>query len=400
MSVFERLPRTGRAMVSRIAVTSLAPRARRSLADRQPAVGAPVPYVVYFADIPSSAYQLSQWLRPMEELDEAHGPVALLIGNPGVALVIAKQTRLPVVLADRSARVQGFVDDHAVKVVFYVNNSQSNFTTLSINGPVHVHLSHGESEKTSMSSNQLKAYDYVFVAGDASMERIVRRVIGIDPGHLVRIGRPQLALAGPIATDSPGGPKQYTVLYAPTWEGDSRQMAYGSLLSHGEELVNRLLKDPRVRLIVRPHPKSGSQSIPYRVALARIRHLLRSSAARSSGHQIDDEVDSVASIARADVVVADVSAIAMDALGLDTPLVLCTLGGLDTPDLASHVTTWKDATPDNAVAQLVGLASNPVPAGQAAYRRHVFATETPAEAVVLFVKESARAATRLAGSSF
>lgn len=397
MSVFERLPRTARALLDRVTVVAKTPRARRDLAGQQPAAGSSVPYVVYFADVPSSAYQLSQWLRPMETLDDAHGPVALLIRNPEMALALTAQTRLPVVFTDQMALVERFVEEHAVQVVFYVNNSQSNFTTLRINGPVHVHLSHGESEKSSMSSNQLKAYDYAFVAGDASVERILENVIGIDPSHLVPIGRPQLAVSDSSALTATVGSTQYTILYAPTWEGDSQQMAYGSLLSHGEDLVNKLLADPRVRLVFRPHPKSGSQSVPYRLAVARIRRLLQSPASRAAGHRTDQEADAVAIIARADVVVADVSAIAMDALGLNRPIVLCTRSGLDDGGMASHVAAWKDGNPEDAADQVVRLAGNPVPAAQATYRAHVFAAETPEEAVRLFVKESARAARRQAG---
>lgn len=399
MSAFERLPRIAHAVFQRLAVALKTPRARRTLAAGVPDAGTRVPFVVYFADVPSSAYQLRQWLPPLEALDAADGPVALLVRNPEVALALSSQTRLAVVFATDSATIEQFVSSHDVHLVFYVNNSQSNFTTLRINGPVHVHLSHGESEKSSMYSNQLKAYDYAFVAGDASAERILANVRGIDPTHLVRVGRPQLAL--PESTDlrPPAADTRHTVLYAPTWEGDGPRMAYGSLVTHGEQLVESLLADPRVRLVFRPHPKSGSHSSQYGLALARIKRRLATTASRAAGHELDRRINAVESISRADVVVADVSAMAMDALGLDRPLVLCTRAGLETGPLASHVATWAEETPADAAERLVELAGNPVSEDQARYRKHVFATGTPAEAVSLFVEAAVRAAQRGVGGT-
>ena len=115
-----------------------------------------------------------------------------------------------------------------------MNNNQANFTALRVNGPAHVHLSHGESEKSSMVSNQLKAYDFAFIAGQASHERITAGVPRFDERHLVHIGRPQLGFPGTAGFGPAAGAT--TVLYAPTWEGDSPAMAYSSLKTHGRRL--------------------------------------------------------------------------------------------------------------------------------------------------------------------
>ena len=57
-------------------------------------------------------------------------------------------------------------------MVFYVNQNQQNFPAMRFADPAHVFICHGESDKDYMSSNQLKAYDRVFVAGTAARERI------------------------------------------------------------------------------------------------------------------------------------------------------------------------------------------------------------------------------------
>lgn len=375
----------------RLKVPLLTPHARRALQGRLPAASLRVPYAVYFADVPSSAYQLQQWIPPFETLHVQSGPVTLLVRNPLVAELVAQQTMLPVVLVDQFALVDSFVTQHNVSVLFYVNNSQSNFTALRLTDPVHVHLSHGESEKSSMYSHQLKAYDYAFVAGEASAERILRHVKGINPQGLVRIGRPQLAVQGPSASDARAPERRISVLYAPTWEGDSPRMAYGSLVTHGEELMSLLTADPRFRVVFRPHPKTGSHSPRHRAALSRIRRLLSTPAAREAGHVVDEEMDAVRSIAGSDVVVADVSAMAMDAVGLDRPLILCLPREETSSSLAAHVTVWQGGLPAEAANIAADMATAPVPLSQARYRDHVFTTADPAEAVQLFVAASQQA---------
>ena len=57
----------------------------------------------------------------------------------------------------------------------YVNNGVTNFQSLSAWTMLHVHVNHGESDKVCMVTNQAKAYDRVFVAGEAAEQRHVPR---------------------------------------------------------------------------------------------------------------------------------------------------------------------------------------------------------------------------------
>ena len=54
-----------------------------------------------------------------------------------------------------------------------------------------------------MSSNQLKAYDHVLIAGQAARERIRRKLIGFDESHLVEVGRPQVDVHTPPGRPCP-----------------------------------------------------------------------------------------------------------------------------------------------------------------------------------------------------
>lgn len=353
---------------------------------------APIPFVVYFADVPSSTYQLEQWIAPMEELQRVAGPVALIIRNPFVARHIATRSALEIYLLDTSSKVERFVSDRSVRVVFYVNNSQSNFTILRINGPAHVHLSHGESEKSSMYSNQLKVYDFVFIAGAESEDRILAGINRFDPKHLVKIGRPQLANVKISTPRSNGSASRTRVLYAPTWEGDSPDMAYGSLQSHGIQLVKLLVADPRIGLVVRFHPKTGTRSASYKAARLQILREIKRASRLEADSIIDEETDAATSIAGADVVVTDVSAMAMDALGLNKPLVLCVSGGALTDGLIAHVPTWQGSIPSSAVDELIDAASRSVSNAQASYKHDVFGPGSPEDAVAKFIEAAAAVA--------
>ncbi|MGP5073486.1 CDP-glycerol glycerophosphotransferase family protein [Arthrobacter rhombi] len=394
MSAIAKFLRLATVAEDRLKVQLLTPHARRRLEDRVPTASQQIPFAVYFADVPSSAYQLQQWIPPLEALHSSSGPVVLLLRHPVVAKQLAAQTVLPMVLVDQFSRVERFIGRHQIKVLFYVNNNQNNFTALRLTAPVHVHLSHGESEKSSMYSNQLKAYDFVFVAGEASAKRILHHVRGIDPEHVVRIGRPQLADLPTPTTKVTDAASRVTVLYAPTWEGDSPQMAYGSLVTHGEQLIDRLVADARFRIVFRPHPKSGINSPRHRAALSRIRRMLSTTEAQAVGHVVDTGTNAVHSIAASDVVIADVSAMAMDALGMNRPLILCLPPGETSSELASHVAVWRGAITPDATDTLATLASAPVPDAQASYRDLVFATADPAEAIGLFITAAQRAAER------
>ncbi len=126
--------------------------------------------MAYFATSPDSLYQIRQWIRPLEELNRTH-PVLILTRGGEQLKALARLTDLPIFNARRTSTIDAVALHGRFKMAVYVNQSQLNFQALRYGGMMHVFLSHGESEKRSyMASNQLKAYDFVFVAGDAAVE--------------------------------------------------------------------------------------------------------------------------------------------------------------------------------------------------------------------------------------
>ncbi len=320
LSLLKKSARGANVILRRTANVWLEAKARRRLAGQLPTAGS-VECALYFADERINAYQVRQWYEPMRRLSESH-PVALLVRTPRAALDLIVDCPLPIVLATSMPEQERFLGSHPIQIFFYVNNNKENFLPLRFTEPVHIHLSHGESDKTSMASNQLKAYDYAFVAGAASRDRIQRQLRNFDVGHLLEIGRPQL--------DVPRNPRpmpddgRTVVLYAPTWEGDRAAMAYGSIVSHGETIVAELLADPRFRLVYRPHPRVGVQDKRQAVASATIKSAIAraNEADPDAHHVVDDAREFGWPMDAADVGIVDISAMAADWLSTRKPMIV------------------------------------------------------------------------------
>jgi CDP-glycerol glycerophosphotransferase (TagB/SpsB family) len=189
---------------------------------------------------------------------------------------------------------------------------------------LHVHVNHGESDKQSMASNNAKAYDRVFVAGDAAVQRYVTGLLDFDASRLVRVGRPQLDLPRtPLLAPS----TRRTVMYAPTWEGDADYNDYTSLDSLGESIVRAILEVPDVRLVYKPHPKVTTSLTPA-IADAHLAIMgLIDEAGRldpTAGHTQVLTGDILAVMPGCDAMVTDVSSVGLDWLYLhtDKPILL------------------------------------------------------------------------------
>lgn len=276
------------------------------------------PYVIaYFADDPTRVYQLLQWIPVLEKLDDTH-PVAVLTRDPATRAIVTERTSLPVLCAPGFADLAELYDDLDAKVVLYCNNSMLNFNSLLDGRMLHVHINHGESDKQSMVSNNAKAYDRVFVAGEAAVQRHRAALMELDESKLVRIGRPQLDLRpAPLLPTS----TRRTVLYAPTWEGDAEYNDYTSVDVFGPEIVRAVLSVPDVRLVYKPHPKITTSLTPaIRDGHRAILDLIERAAELDpeAGHAAVWQGDILAVFRGCDAMITDVSSVGLDWLYLQT----------------------------------------------------------------------------------
>jgi len=172
--------------------------------------------LAYFGDDVSRSYQIAQWLPVYEELNKTH-KVQIICRQFPTTKHLRKLTSLPVNSVYDFFTLTDLIESNNYKVVLYVNNSFTNFQAMAAKKAFHVHLNHGESDKMSMTSRQMYAYDVVAVAGQAAKDRLRNALIVSDENKEVVIGRPQLdLLQKPLEVNA--GRK--VLVYAPTWEGD------------------------------------------------------------------------------------------------------------------------------------------------------------------------------------
>lgn len=277
---------------------------------------------VYFADGPINLYQMRQWYAPLRELSKTH-PVLVITRGASGALALMQESGLDVVYARRIGEIEELLSEQRLGVMLYVNQNTRNFQMMRYGTLWHVFISHGESDKIYMASNQNKAYDYSFVAGDAARDRLTRVLWDYDVDRRTfSIGRPQndhLEGRPPFEPDD-----RTVVFYAPTWEGDRPSMSYGSVASHGETLVRRLIETGRHRVVYRPHPRSGVMDREYGAANQRIIAMIAEANRRDpEARHVYDESPSIDwQLSLPDVAICDVSAMVYDRLATGKPLMV------------------------------------------------------------------------------
>jgi hypothetical protein len=298
--------------------------------------------IVYFADTLVGLYQLRPWYAPLRELHKVH-PVVVVGTDSRAVKAIRRESGLPAVTISHYSSIDLILDKAPVRLALYVNHNAANFSLLAFPQLVHVSIMHGDSDKVVTISGQTRAYDFTFVAGQAAVDRLATYLPRFDAAaRCVVVGRPQAARATPSAggdPDRPGGDKdlrdeashepdhgspggRITVLYAPTWEGGTASAEYSSLEAYGEAVAHGVLADQRFRLVFRPHPLTGTRLTRFAEAEARVARLVADAArmAPHAGHVVSRGGPVAADLERADLLVADVSSLAIDFLVTGRPL--------------------------------------------------------------------------------
>ena len=349
---------------------------------------------VYFADAPVNLYQLRQWYEPLRRLAEEH-PTVVLTRDIVTAATLATDSPLPVVNLMTLAEIESWMALQRVQLVFYVNQNTRNFQMMRFRDPAHVFISHGESDKDYMASNQLKAYDHTFIAGQAAYERIGKRLVDFDVDkHLVRVGRPQVDVEyeGPTLPDD----GRTVILYAPTWEGDRPSMTYSSLGSHAGPMLDALLATGRHRVIYRPHPRTGAFDPAFKTLHAAVVSRLEAANAAdpSAQHVVDTDSPFGWHLAAADVCVCDISAVAFDWLATGKPLLLTEPASpgaeVDHDGLAGLVETYKAADAPRIIDAIASFSSAETRASFGPIVERYFGDVTPGASMRRFLDASAR----------
>jgi len=361
----------------------------RALAARGPLPEQTFRIAVYFADGAVNMYQMRQWYAPLRELAETW-PVVVISRAIRGADALLKDGELPVAYAPTVRDVEQVLAEQDIRLVFYVNQNTRNFQMFRYGRRWHVFINHGESDKMYMTTNQFKAYDYAFVAGDAARARLGRVLWDYDlDRRTYAIGRPQ---ADHAAGEPPYPADDRTVvLYAPTWEGDRPSAHYGSIRTHGEALVSALLATGRHRVVYRPHPRSGVVDPEYGAANARIiAALTAANRADPTAHHVHDTSPTLGwQLRSTDLAVLDISAMVYDRLAFSAPLLITRPSDPEAEvDAAGYLSAceWLDAeSSGDIVAQAERVLGDPEAVERLhQWVRHYFGDTTPGASTARF----------------
>ncbi len=314
-----------------------------------------------------SKYIVNQWLPALDALPEA----GELLVREASQLTPLAATRHPVIYAPGQKDVERLIVP-SVRIAFYLAYGERNGQLLRDPRLKHVMLLHGDSDKATSANAMARAFDEVWVAGPAAVDRYRTAGVAVPDDRFVFIGRPQVA-GLPIG---PTGQQPPIVLYAPTFEGYYDQTAHTSLDSMGVELVRRLVASGRVRVWFRPHPASGVSRPSMLAAIAEIGAVLREAP---GDHLVvaDRDLTLPECLAAADVLVSDISSVATDFLATERPIITCDPAGLPAADfVAAYPTQSASYLLHPGLADLdqvldAALGADPLRPARQAMRRHV-----------------------------
>ncbi|MGO3702392.1 MAG: CDP-glycerol glycerophosphotransferase family protein [Candidatus Saccharimonadales bacterium] len=232
---------------------------------------------------------------------------------------LSKQTDTPVIYARRAEDLRTILMLKSIRAVFYPTNNNRNMTTTISPGPLHVHIGHGDSDKASSYRFTNNMYDRIFVAGNAAIERYVGHGVHIDSNKFVVVGRPQIEDVQVAVNND-----IKTVLYAPTWHGDTSEMNYTSLYE-GVHIVKALLSRG-LRVIFRPHPQSRRSST-LSTHIDRVLDILKDNERETGvrhvyGHTAEVTMGVSDCFNESDALISDVSSVVSDYLFSEKPIIL------------------------------------------------------------------------------
>lgn len=328
--------------------------------------------LVYFPNGADALYQLRPWLPALKALEAEHG-VVVVFKDSRTASVVRAESGLDCVTLARYGQLDQILAVSDVKLALYVNHDPINFECLRFTSLVHVYLGHGDSDKGVSVSNQVKAYDFCFLAGQAALDRTSTAVMLYDaPARSVLIGQPQSDVISPPAHPDP---QRQTVLYAPTWESSQPSVSYGSLLTHGVAIMQALVGTYRV--IYRPHPLNGVIDPAYGAADAEVRSL---------ADRIDTDVPLEQSFADADLLITDVSAVTLNWLPGDKPVLVCRPRATVPPSRLMDTLPLLDEAADVAAAVAEQLSTDPAAQARRELVEYYLGDTTPGVATANFLR--------------
>ena len=228
-----------------------------------------------------AGYQINTWIETLESLDQN---VLIVLRDHPLFTKLGPTTIPTIELKDAGELMM--LDLTPVKIALFPSNTGNNIHILRLPYVMSGFIGHGDSDKSASNNPFSRAYDELWVAGEAGADRYRKSGLGIHEDQYRFVGRPQVH---PIKeTPRLGDEEIPTILYAPTWEGVNLEQEYSSVSAVGATIVKKLIEaDPPVRVIYKPHPFTGQRDAKYRGVDQRIVALLdKANQAKGTDHRV------------------------------------------------------------------------------------------------------------------
>ncbi|HVJ38751.1 MAG TPA: methyltransferase domain-containing protein [Stenotrophomonas sp.] len=224
---------------------------------------------------------------------------------------------VPVALVKESADVDALIAAYpSLRGFYYVANTANNNLFLRCSGGRHIFLGHGDSDKSSSMNRGFKAYDEVYVAGQAHIDRFARADFDASGLRFRIIGRPDGAALLDAADRATAAPAR-RVVYIPTWEGYVAEQDYSSL-ALAPDLLRAAHACGGLPIVAKLHPLTGAA----RASLVDIdQRIAAQLSLPAAALQFLDRHGKLTDLLAPDAVfVCDISATVSECLALDRPI--------------------------------------------------------------------------------
>ena len=225
-----------------------------------------------------------------------------------------------------------------LKAILYVSNTWNVVHFVRYPQLRHIFIGHGDSEKSASAHKFFRAYDEVWTAGQAHIDRFLDSGTNFSSIQFAIVGRPTTRWA--FMNDSPRKrSKQF--LYLPTWENFHAEQNYTSIYI-ASQILSEAFEATGDMPIAKLHPWTGTVDPSLAQASLNLSEFLERLDIRHKIVAKDRNAGEL--MMQADYLIADISSVVTDFLPVRRPIFI------HMPDRAIRLSASKMALPDYCYA--------------------------------------------------